>query len=262
MPYAIGAKFAHPDRPVIALVGDGAMQMNGMAELLTIERYRDRWTDQRLIVCVFHNNDLNQVTWELRAMGGAPKFEESQALPDVSYADFARAIGLHGITVRRSRTSSARRGSRRSPPTGPTVLDVRCDPEVPPIPPHATFDQAMSMVESVLGGDPSAMHLMVQGAKEKLQEILPAATAENPGLSGHRAATSGMSDSATPPGSSTIDSSNLRSIDRRITSLRVRIRTMSPRSAALVPAYRDEIDRLSTCASRLMRADRPRLHAV
>src|SRR5439155_24276818 len=78
VPYAIGAKFAHPDRPVIAMVGDGAMQMNGLAELLTIKTYQDAWQDPRLIVCVFHNNDLNQVTWELRAMGGEPKLEDSQ----------------------------------------------------------------------------------------------------------------------------------------------------------------------------------------
>src|SRR5207253_9393931 len=80
VPYAIGAKFAHPDQPVIALVGDGAMQMNGMAELITAARYWPQWTDPRVVVCVLHNNDLNQVTWELRAMGGAPKFEESQVL--------------------------------------------------------------------------------------------------------------------------------------------------------------------------------------
>ena len=97
MPYAIGAKFAHPDRPAIALVGDGAMQMNGLAELMTAARYHRQWSDPRLIVCVFHNNDLNQVTWELRAMGGFPKFEESQALPDVSYADIARCMGLNAI---------------------------------------------------------------------------------------------------------------------------------------------------------------------
>jgi pyruvate dehydrogenase (quinone) len=72
VPYAIGAKFAHPDRPVIALVGDGAMQMNGMAELITIARYQQLWSDPRCVICVFHNNDLNQVSWELRAMGGAP----------------------------------------------------------------------------------------------------------------------------------------------------------------------------------------------
>jgi pyruvate dehydrogenase (quinone) len=172
VPYAIGAKFAHPGRPAIALMGDGAMQMNGLAELLTINRYRDRWTDQRLIVCVLHNNDLNQVTWELRAMGGAPKFEESQNLPDVSYADFARSIGLGGITVRTpDELGPAWDGALAA--DGPTVIDVHCDPEVPPIPPHATLDQAVSMVESVVGGDPSGLHLMMQGAKEKLQELLP-----------------------------------------------------------------------------------------
>jgi pyruvate dehydrogenase (quinone) len=172
VPYAIGAKFAHPDRPVVALMGDGAMQMNGMAELLTIGRYRDRWADQRLIVCVLHNNDLNQVTWELRAMGGAPKFEESQVLPDVSYADFATAVGITGITVREP-DQLRPAWERAFAATGPTVIDVYCDPEVPPIPPHATLDEAVSMVESVLGGDPSAVHMVVQGAKEKLQELLP-----------------------------------------------------------------------------------------
>ena len=99
VPYAIGAKFAHPDRPVIALVGDGAMQMNGLAELLTISRYYDKWLDPRMVICVFHNNDLNQVTWELRAMGGYPKFEESQTIPDISYADIARCMGLQAIAV-------------------------------------------------------------------------------------------------------------------------------------------------------------------
>jgi pyruvate dehydrogenase (quinone) len=172
VPYAIGAKFAFPDRPVVALTGDGAMQMNGMAELLTIARYRERWADQRLVVCVFHNGDLNQVTWELRAMGGAPKFEESQSLPEVSYADFARSIGLGGISV----DDPARLGDAWTTALTadvPTVLDVRCDPEVPPIPPHATTEQLKSMTEAVLKGDPNAWHLVTQGVKTKLQELLP-----------------------------------------------------------------------------------------
>src|SRR4051795_12814718 len=99
VPYAIGAKFAHPERPAVAFEGDGAMQMNGLAELITIARYWSEWSDPRLVVAVLHNNDLNQVTWELRAMGGTPKFVESQALPDVSYAGFAESLGLHAITV-------------------------------------------------------------------------------------------------------------------------------------------------------------------
>ncbi|GAA1180411.1 thiamine pyrophosphate-requiring protein [Pseudonocardia alaniniphila] len=172
VPYAIGAKFAHPDRPAIALTGDGAMQMNGMAELLTVARYADRWSDPRCIVCVLHNNDLNQVTWELRAMGGAPKFVESQSLPDVSYADFARGLGFEAFTV----TSPDELGPAWEQALAaecPAVLDVHCDPEVPPIPPHATFEQAESVVQAVLKGDPDALHLAVQGAKTKLREMLP-----------------------------------------------------------------------------------------
>lgn len=172
VPYAIGAKFAHPDRPVVALVGDGAMQMNGLAELLTIARYQSLWSDRRLVVCVFHNNDLNQVTWELRAMGGAPKFEESQSLPDISYADIARLMGFEAVAVDRpDRLGEA--WDRVLTADRPALLDVRCDPEVPPIPPHATFEQAKSTAEALLKGDPNAWHVLVQGAKTKLEEILP-----------------------------------------------------------------------------------------
>lgn len=172
VPYAIGAKFAHPDRPAIALVGDGAMQMNGLAELITIARYQELWSDHRLIVCVFHNNDLNQVTWELRAMGGAPKFEESQSLPDVDYAGFARSLGLEAISVDDPNAIGSAWDTALAA-TRPSVLDIRCDPEIPPIPPHATLDQMMKTAESVLQGDPNALHLMVEGAKTKLQEFIP-----------------------------------------------------------------------------------------
>ena len=105
VPYGIGAKFAHPDRPVIVFAGDGAMQMNGLAELITIKHYWQQWADPRLVVAVLHNNDLNQVTWEMRAMEGAPKFVESQTLPDVDYAAFAASLGLAGDRGRPSPTT-------------------------------------------------------------------------------------------------------------------------------------------------------------
>ena len=128
VPYAIGAKWAHPDRPTIALVGDGAMQMNGLAELLTVSRYWTQWSDARLIVAVLHNNDLNQVTWEMRAMEGSPKFAESQTLPDLDYAAFARGIGLGGINVDDpAQVAPAWQAALTA--DRPTVLDVRCDPE-------------------------------------------------------------------------------------------------------------------------------------
>ncbi|MGY3080379.1 hypothetical protein ACVWZZ_006787 [Bradyrhizobium sp. LM6.10] len=99
VPYALAAKYAHPDRPVIALVGDGAMQMNNMAELITAAKYWRDWKDPRFIVCVFNNEDLNQVTWEQRIINGDPKFEASQRIPNVSYSRFAELIGLSGIYV-------------------------------------------------------------------------------------------------------------------------------------------------------------------
>jgi pyruvate dehydrogenase (quinone) len=171
VPYAIGAKFAHPDRPVVALVGDGAMQMNGLAELISVKRYWDRWSDPRCVICVLHNNDLNQVTWELRAMGAAPKFEESQVLPDVSYADFAKSLGLVGIYVDDpnmlgSAWDQALAADR------PAVLDVRCDPNIPPIPPHVTFDEIKSTTEALLRGDPDAWEVLIKGVRTKVREIL------------------------------------------------------------------------------------------
>ncbi len=172
VPYAIGAKFAHPDRPAIALEGDGAMQMNGLAELLTIRRYWETWSDPRLVVAVLHNNDLNQVTWEMRAMGGEPKLVESQALPDVSYAGFAESIGLHAITV----TDPEKLGDAWAEALSadrPTVLDVHCDPNIPPIPPHATFDQMKSSAEAILKGDENRWGVIKEGIKTKAQEMLP-----------------------------------------------------------------------------------------
>lgn len=172
VPYAIGAKFAHPDRPVIAFAGDGAMQMNGMAELITIQRYWQEWSDPRLIVAILHNNDLNQVTWEMRAMGGVPPFRESQSLPDVDYAAFASGLGLHGINVD-SPDELGAAWERALMADRPTVLDVRTDPDIPPVPPHATFEQALNSAKAVMKGDDSAWGILKEGIKTKAQEFLP-----------------------------------------------------------------------------------------
>ncbi len=171
VPYALGAKFAHPDRPVVAFVGDGAMQMNGLAELLTLNRYRQEWDALPFVICVFGNGDLNQVTWELRAMGGAPKFEQSQNLPDVSYAEVARAMGVDAMTVDTDADLGKAWDWALSTP-GPTLLEVHCDPEVPPIPPHVTFDQMLNMTRAVAKGDPNARHLVYQTIKTKAAELV------------------------------------------------------------------------------------------
>lgn len=174
VPYAIGAKFAHPDRPAIALVGDGAMQMNGMAELITASKYRDLWSDPRLVIAVWNNQDLNQVTWELRAMGGSPQFVPSQSIPDVSYAAFADSLGLLGIRVEKpggvlDAWQAALRADR------PAVVEFLTDPSVPPIPPHATWDQMESTAKAVFKGDVEREAVVKQGIKAKVQEFLPGA---------------------------------------------------------------------------------------
>jgi len=172
VPYGIGAKFAAPGRPAIVFAGDGAMQMNGLAELITIARYWREWDDPRLIIAILHNNDLNQVTWEMRAMEGAPKFTESQTLPDVDYAAFAASLDLAAVHVDKPDQVGPAWDSALASDR-PSVLDVRTDPSVPPIPPHATFEQAKDAAKALLKGDEDRTSVLVEGIKTKVQEFLP-----------------------------------------------------------------------------------------
>ncbi|HEX3326345.1 MAG TPA: thiamine pyrophosphate-requiring protein [Actinomycetota bacterium] len=172
VPYAMAAKFAYPHRPVIALVGDGAMQMNGINELITIKKYWRQWNDPRLCVLVLHNNDLNQVTWEQRAMEGDPKFEASQDLPDFDYAAFAELVGLKGIRMETADAvgpgwDEALRSDR------PVVIDAHTDPNVPPIPPHIEFKQAKNLMFSLAKGDADTKGIIRQGIKDKIEDLLP-----------------------------------------------------------------------------------------
>ncbi|MCT9092263.1 thiamine pyrophosphate-requiring protein [Streptomyces sp. ASQP_92] len=179
VPYVIGAKFAHPERPAIAIVGDGAMQMNGLAELITAAKYWQDWSNPQLIVAVLNNQDLNQVTWEMRAMSGAPQFLPSQSLPDIAYADFARSIGLDGVRVEKpDDVEGAWRQALAA--TRPFVLDFRTDPAVPPIPPHASLDQIEAAAASVLKGDSDRTGMIRQGLKAKVQEMLPGTRHRHP----------------------------------------------------------------------------------
>ncbi len=172
VPYAISAKFAYPTRPVFALVGDGAMQMNGINELITIAKYRHQWSDQRLIVLVLNNRDLNQVTWEQRAMSGDPKFEGSQDLPDFPYASYAEMLGLRGFRVDRPDQVGPTWDAALAE-TRPVVVEAITDPEVPPLPPHITLEQAKALSSALLSGDEHAGRIVRQSFKQKAQEFLP-----------------------------------------------------------------------------------------
>jgi pyruvate dehydrogenase (quinone) len=165
VPYAIAAKFAHPDRVVIALVGDGAMQMNGMNENDHLANYWRRWSNPHLVVMVLNNRDLNQVTWEQRAMQGDPKFEASQDMPDFPYAAYAELIGLRGLRVDQPEKLGAAWdyaiGADR-----PVILEVCTDPDVPPLPPHITFKQARAYASAILHGDPDSAGIIKQSIKQ------------------------------------------------------------------------------------------------
>jgi pyruvate dehydrogenase (quinone) len=172
VPYAIAAKFAYPDRVAVAMVGDGAMQMGGMSEMLTALKYYKTWPDPRLIVLVLNNEDLNQVTWEQRAMEGEPRFEGSQSLPAVSYADWAKLIGLVGIRVESSdqiedAMSQAFAADR------PVIIDALTTSEEAPLPPHVTYEQVKAMFMSTMEDPANGWAGAKEAIVEKVREVLP-----------------------------------------------------------------------------------------
>jgi pyruvate dehydrogenase (quinone) len=170
VPYALAAKFAYPDRPVIASVGDGAMQMLGINALIDIAKYWHRWSDPRLIVLVLNNQDLNQVTWEQRVLAGDPKLEASQVIPDFPFARYAEMLGFKGIRVDNP-DDVAPAWDEALGADRPVVYEAMTDPEVPPLPPHIRFEQATSLAQALAKGEPHTLRIAMQSLKGKLQEF-------------------------------------------------------------------------------------------
>ena len=172
IPYALAAKFAYPDRPVIAAIGDGAFQMLGINAMIDIARYHDRWANQQLVVLVLHNDDLNQVTWEQRVMSGDPKLEVSQTLPDLPYARYAELIGLKGIRVDTPDAVGPAWDEALSAGQ-PVLIEAITDPEVPPLPPHIRFEQAKELAHA-LPGDAAlpGSEAVTEGHRRRVREPL------------------------------------------------------------------------------------------
>ncbi len=163
MPYAIAAKFAFPERPVVCTIGDGAFQMLGMNGLITVKRHWQEWANPTFVVLVLHNNDLNQVTWEMREAGD-PRYDTSQLLEDVDYAAYAELLGLQGVRVERPEDVAGAWDAAFAADR-PVVLDVVTDKNVPPLPAHITFDQAKGVAQALLGGDPDAGKVISHSAR-------------------------------------------------------------------------------------------------
>jgi pyruvate dehydrogenase (quinone) len=170
VPYALAAKFAYPERPVIASIGDGAMQMLGNAALIDLAHYQERWSNKQCVVVVLHNNDLNQVTWEQRVMAGDPKLQASQVLPDFNFARYAEVLGLSGIRVERPEDVGPAWDEALAA-DGVVVYEAITDPEVPPLPPHVRFEQAKKLAKA-LPGDPHTGRIIRQSIKGKLEEFV------------------------------------------------------------------------------------------
>lgn len=175
VPYAIAAKFCWPDRPAIALVGDGAMEMLGINGLITISRYWKQWSDPRLIVLVLNNHDLNQVTWEMRVMSGCKKFEESQYVPDFPFASYAESLGLKGLKVddpdRVASTWDEALAADR-----PVVVEAMTDPEIACLPPHITVEQAVHFMSSIAQGDPNRLQMIKRAFSQTVDSFVPSSS--------------------------------------------------------------------------------------
>jgi len=171
VPYALAAKFAYPDRPVIASLGDGAMQMLGNNALVDVARYWPEWSDPRCIVLVLNNHDLNQVTWEQRVLAGDPKTPATQDLPDFNFAGYAELLGLKGIRVD-AKDQVADAWDEALAADRPVVYEAITDPNVPPLPPHIKMEQAKKMGRAMLEGDADRVAIAKQSAKGKLQELI------------------------------------------------------------------------------------------
>jgi pyruvate dehydrogenase (quinone) len=172
LPYALAAKLAYPDRPVIACMGDGAFQMLGINTLIDVAKYQHEWQGRNptFVVLVLNNHDLNQVTWEQRVLAGDPKLEVSQELPDFAYASYAESLGMRGIRVTSGdQVADAWREALAS--DRPVLFEAVTDPEVPPLPPHIRFEQAKSMLGAMASGDENRGRIIKESIKGKLHEF-------------------------------------------------------------------------------------------
>jgi pyruvate dehydrogenase (quinone) len=170
MPYAVAARFAYPERPVVCTIGDGAFQMLGMNELITIKKYGERLgSDAPFVILVLHNNDLSQVSWEMRTEDGNPVWRKAQDVESVDYAGWARLLGFDAIEVH-SDDEVETAWDRAFATPGVTLIDAYTSRNVPPLPPHITKEFAKMTGLALLKGDPFELDVIRDSAKSLVTE--------------------------------------------------------------------------------------------
>lgn len=170
-PYALAAKMAYPSRAVIGFIGDGAMQMNGLNVMITVSKYWEKWPDPRFIIMVLNNEDLNQVTWEERVQLGEGKTPLTQTIPNFAYHKYAELLGLKGIYCDDPDKIGA--AWEEALAAGrPVVMNMKADPNVPPLPPHITLKDAKNFV-TMMADEPELASVIENSAKQILAGILP-----------------------------------------------------------------------------------------
>jgi pyruvate dehydrogenase (quinone) len=169
MPYAVAAKFAFPDKPAVCTIGDGAFQMLGMNELITVKKYMGQWENKQLVVVIMHNDDLGQVSWEMRTEDGNPMWRGSQDVETMDYAGYAELLGFRGVAVHSDDDVEAAVAAAFAH-DGVTVIDAYVSRNVPPLPPHITAEYAINTAKSLLKGDPEELSVVVDSAKAMAAE--------------------------------------------------------------------------------------------
>ena len=145
--------------------------MGGLMELATAQRYADRWTEPTFVVCIFNNRDLNMVTWEQRVLAGDPEYPASQTLPDLPYAQIAELIGLKGIRVDDPALLAVALEDAFTCGL-PVVVEAVVDPDIPPMPPHVSFEQGANLVQALLRGDPDRSGVLRKTLRAKVGDLI------------------------------------------------------------------------------------------
>ena len=170
-PYAVAAKMAFPERVVIGVIGDGAMQMNGLNVMITVSKYWEEWSNPHFILMVLNNRDLSHVTWEERVQLGDGKTESTQSIPDFPYAKYAELMGLKGIFCNDPEKVGASWDEALAADR-PVILEFYTDPNIPPLPPHITLKDAEHFM-TMMPSEPELGSVLRNSAKELMSTVLP-----------------------------------------------------------------------------------------